>query len=244
MKISVVTICYNSVSLIEGTLKSVTEQTYPNVEYIVIDGASKDGTTEIIRRYEDRISYWVSEPDKGIYDAMNKGISAATGDYIIFMNAGDVFADRNVLEKIAPLLGQHTVISGKWQRCYSDGSMKLSSPLPIKALSIEMPLCHQSTFTRLSYHKENPFDTSYRFSADYAFFYKAWRKGESFRYIDDIVAFLLMDGASTSNVSASVMERSKAWVGEKNLFLRRLNLRYQILRIKTVLHVKKALKKT
>ena len=97
MKISVVTVCYNSVNTIEETMLSVLNQTYPDIEYIIIDGGSTDGTVDIIRKYAARLGYWISEPDKGIYDAMNKGIAAATGDYINFMNSGDMFASNDVL---------------------------------------------------------------------------------------------------------------------------------------------------
>ncbi len=239
MKISVVTVCYNAVDLIEGTIKSVVDQTYADVEYIIIDGKSTDGTTDIIRKYEGKITYWVSEPDKGIYDAMNKGIKAATGDYIIFMNAGDKFAGNKVLERVAPHLGRHTVVSGRWNRCYSNGNVKKATPKNTDALKIEMPICHQATFTKLAYHKENPFDTSFRLSADYDFFYHAWRRGEQYSYIDEtIVDFLEAEGASTDNIVTSVMEREKAWKGETGLLLRRLNLKYQICRIKTVKFLK------
>lgn len=100
MKISVVTVCYNSVDTIEETMLSVLNQTYPDIEYIMIDGGSTDGTVEIIKKYAARIAYWVSEPDKGIFDAMNRGISVATGNYINFMNSGDKFYANNVLEKV------------------------------------------------------------------------------------------------------------------------------------------------
>ncbi len=239
MKISVVTVCYNAASLIEETIKSVADQTYPDVEYIVIDGASKDGTVDIIQKYADKITYWVSEKDKGIYDAMNKGIACATGDYIIFMNAGDKFADCNVLASVAPHLGEHTIVSGHWDRCYSNGNVKHASPKALKSLKTEMPICHQATFIKSSYHKEHPFDTSFRLSADYDFFYNAWRNKETFSYINEtIVDFLEAEGASTDNIKASVMEREKAWRGEKNLLPRKLNLKYQICRIKTVKFLK------
>lgn len=240
MKISVVTVCFNAADLIEKTISSVAEQTYPDVEYIVIDGKSTDATTDIIRKYSDSISYWVSEPDNGIYDAMNKGISAATGDYIIFMNAGDSFTDSTVLEKVVPYLGSHTIVSGRWNRCYSDGKVKQAAPKKTESLKVEMPICHQATFIRLPYHKDNPFDTSFKLSADYDFFYKAWRHGETFSYLDEtIVDFIEAEGASTDNITTSVMEREKAWRGEKKLFLRKMNLRYQICRIKTVKFLKK-----
>lgn len=92
--ISVVTVSYNAVATIEQTLLSVINQTYPNIEYIIIDGGSTDGTVDIIKKYADEIVYWISEPDKGIYDAMNKGIKKANGEWINFINAGDSYYDK------------------------------------------------------------------------------------------------------------------------------------------------------
>ncbi|RXE60893.1 glycosyltransferase, partial [Muribaculaceae bacterium Isolate-001 (NCI)] len=99
-KITVVTVCYNAVKEIEKTIQSVISQTYDNVEYIIVDGGSTDGTLDIIRKYSSRITRWVSEPDKGIFDAMNKSAHMATGEYINFMNAGDLFFDEKVLSDI------------------------------------------------------------------------------------------------------------------------------------------------
>lgn len=93
--ISVVTVAYNAVTTIEKTILSVINQTYPNVEYIIIDGGSTDGTVEIIKKYANKLAYWVSEPDNGIYDAMNKGAKVATGEWINFMNCGDSFFTLN-----------------------------------------------------------------------------------------------------------------------------------------------------
>ena len=109
--ISVVTVCYNAADTIEKTMLSVLNQTYHDIEYIIIDGGSTDGTVEIIRKYADRIAYWVSEPDKGIYDAMNKGIKVATGEWINFMNAGDEFVDEGVIEKLVLLLTSLVICS-------------------------------------------------------------------------------------------------------------------------------------
>ena len=110
MKISVVTVCYNAADCIEHTMLSVLNQSYPDIEYIVIDGGSTDGTVDIIKKYADRLAYWVSEPDKGIYDAMNKGIAAASGSYINFMNAGDTFASDSVLAEIVPQINPNSQI--------------------------------------------------------------------------------------------------------------------------------------
>ena len=95
---SIITITYNAVRLVEQTLLNVLSQSYPNIEYIVIDGGSTDGTVDIIRRYESGLAYWVSEPDKGIYDAMNKGLQKATGDYVWFINAGDSLCSSDTVQ--------------------------------------------------------------------------------------------------------------------------------------------------
>lgn len=99
MKLSVITVVYNGEAFLEDTIKSIINQTYENIEYIVIDGASTDGTLNIIKKYEDKIDYWVSESDLGIYDAMNKGIDVASGEFINFLNAGDRFVDEHVWKK-------------------------------------------------------------------------------------------------------------------------------------------------
>ena len=97
MKVSVITVCYNAIRGIEKTIQSVISQSHDDIEYIVIDGGSTDGTIDVIQKYRDKIAYFVSEPDGGIYDAMNKGIKAATGEWINFLNAGDVFASKDAI---------------------------------------------------------------------------------------------------------------------------------------------------
>ncbi|MDE6022925.1 MAG: glycosyltransferase, partial [Muribaculaceae bacterium] len=203
-----------------------------------------DGTVEIINKYSDKITYWVSESDKGIYDAMNKGIAVATGDYIIFMNAGDKFTDNYVLDRVAPNLKNATIITGLWRRCYSNGKVKIGRCKNLNRFLVEMPICHQATFTKLSYHKNNLFDTSFKFSADYDFFYRAWRKKEPYLKIDVTIAdFITGEGVSVNNVCSSVMEREKSWIGERNVWWRLILLGYQVIRIKTVLFAKSTIDK-
>lgn len=104
MKISVITVCYNGARTLERSLQSVAVQDWPSIEHIVIDGASTDGTREILERFRPRLEYFVSEPDNGIYDAMNKGLAHATGDVVCFLNADDQYASANVLSKVAILM--------------------------------------------------------------------------------------------------------------------------------------------
>ncbi|MCK5617135.1 glycosyltransferase [Candidatus Pacearchaeota archaeon] len=115
MKISIITVCYNSNNTIEDTIKSVVGQSYNNIEYIVIDGGSTDGTIDILKKYKDFISRQISEPDAGIYDAMNKGVMFASGDVIGFLNADDYYADNNIIEKVADVMKNNEV-----DCCYGD----------------------------------------------------------------------------------------------------------------------------
>ena len=110
---SIITITYNAVRLVEQTLLNVLSQSYPNIEYIVIDGGSTDGTVDIIRRYESGLAYWVSEPDKGIYDAMNKGLQKATGDYVWFINAGDTLCSSDTVQSVVSKLQKRRI---SWTR--------------------------------------------------------------------------------------------------------------------------------
>ncbi len=115
MKITIITVCYNAANTIEDTIVSVESQNYKNIEYIVIDGASDDGTADILRRHTKNITHWVSEPDKGIYDAMNKGLFLATGDIVGFLNADDIYASEDVLSIIAQEMTDNNI-----EACYSD----------------------------------------------------------------------------------------------------------------------------
>lgn len=122
MRITVITVCRNCASTIEATVRSVLAQDYPDLEYVVVDGASTDGTLETLRKHADRISRLVSEPDRGVYDAMNKGIDLAQGDWLLFMNAGDVFAANDVLRRAAEAAQDTELVYGDFE--YSEGPRK------------------------------------------------------------------------------------------------------------------------
>lgn len=177
--IFVITVCRNAESLIEETIKSVLSQTYPNVKYLIIDGASNDGTVDIIKKYQDRLTYWVSEPDKGIYDAMNKGLAKARefGDgWINFMNAGDTFTDSNTIEKVFTRedldYDNLKMIGGGTWNVYKDASKTFLDPAKHPSvIPIEIPFSHQACFIKLDVCQ---FDTKYKIAADYAVMYNVY----------------------------------------------------------------------
>jgi len=191
--VSVITVVYNGLSLIEKTITSVISQTYPNLEYVVIDGGSSDGTTEIIKIHEEKIAYWISEPDSGIYDAMNKGLAAATGDYVWFMNAGDLIYRPDILKEIfnpAPPILREKSEEKKWAQIYYGDAMivdtnyreiglrRLRPPetLTWKSFRKGMLVCHQAII--VSRKIAEPFNPRYKHSADFDWVVNALKKAE------------------------------------------------------------------
>lgn len=196
MKITVVTVCYNAAGLIEETIKSVLSQTHRDLEYIIIDGNSTDGTMDIVRRYADRISLIVSEPDSGIYDAMNKGIAAATGEYVNFMNAGDTFSSPEAVAEVVRRLdpasdvvyGDSTMIDYDGRSCFrwADTDAQMIRKRPVYR--------HNASFTRTSLHKEVPFaldrKKDFRYALDYNQIFTMWHRGARFQKVDvDVVTW-------------------------------------------------------
>ena len=164
MKVSIITIAWNSAETIEDTIKSVIAQDYPDIEYIVVDGASKDDTMKIVERHRDGITKVISEPDKGIYDAMNKGIARAKGQFILFLNAGDTFADNTVIEQIkAASSAQTDFIFGD---SYEFGRYK-----PARSSKIEYGMFthHQAMLYRRDKLGELRYDLRYEIASDYDF---------------------------------------------------------------------------
>ena len=207
-KISIITVCFNASKIIEETILSVINQKYEYFEYIVIDGASTDGTIDIIKRYESRITQWISAPDKGIYDAMNKGITMATGEWIIFMNAGDVFYDHNILVELNKrnVFNDCDLVYGDVIGRYAIGNRLLKAG-NIKDITKTMQFSHQSMFVKTALMKEKKFALKYRLAADYNFILSMYLGRKRFHYIPIPISIIEADeGATFTNFIKSKKE--------------------------------------
>ena len=194
IKVTIVTVTYNAEELLEATINSIINQTYENIEYIIIDAASTDDTIEIIKQYEDKIDYWVSEADEGIYFAMNKAIEKATGKWLNFMNAGDTFVDHTTIQKVIDSLKKDTELIYGDHIC--DGVI---GSVKDRNITRSMPSCHQSLFVKTDLMKQYPYNTFYSISADYEFLLKMYQLGKKFQYIEEPIANYLRNGFSDQN---------------------------------------------
>lgn len=195
--ISVVTVSYNAVSTIEQTILSVINQTYPHIEYIIIDGGSTDGTVDIIKKYADKIAYWVSEPDKGIYDAMNKGTRISTGDFLIFMGAGDLFYTLDVVKNFVVQIRHLNVIYYGNVIFKGIGKKYLGKFNKIKWATAN--ISHQAIFYPKQVYATYAYNTQYRVYADYAYNLNLLKEKVKFVYINKVIALYDMTGFSANN---------------------------------------------
>lgn len=214
MKISIITVCYNSEKTIERAIKSVIVQGYREVEYIVIDGGSTDNTCDIIQKYENAITYWVSEPDQGIYDAMNKGIAASTGDIIAFLNSDDWY-ESNTFERVKEYFsesdadmvsgciccvrnGERSIIHSKEQDNADDYFLDIGFP-------------HPALFVRAKLFKRyGAFDTDYKIAADYDWMLRVCLAGVKVLVVNDCLTFFSYGGVSTLRRYDALKEQYKA----------------------------------
>ena len=204
VKVTIITVVYNAVDKIEPTLLSVLAQTYANIEYIVIDGGSTDGTLDIINRYRDRVSKLVSEKDEGIYDALNKGIRLATGEWIGIMNAGDKFASNDVLHRIFAednanfsedvIYGDAIAVDGKSVTCHC-------APESVDSLTKGPVYRHGASFVRRSVHNRYLFDLTKKpllgFALDYEQICRMYKGGCKFKKVSIPVVRYELRGVST-----------------------------------------------
>lgn len=214
MLFSIITVTYNASQWLERTIQSVISQSYPHIEYIIIDGNSTDGTLEIIKKYQSSIAHCVSEPDSGLYDAMNKGLKLASGDYVWFLNAGDTIYSETTVQEIVNLLkGEKMpdIVYGETQIVDSEGSAlgmrRLKSPekLSWKSFRMGMLVCHQSFLVKRTIAE--PYNLQYRFTADYDWCIRCMRKADAIFNTRLTISRFLEAGLSAANRKESLKER-------------------------------------
>lgn len=214
MKLSVITVTYNAEKTLERTLKSVREQTYPYLEHLIVDGASHDATVELIRRYAQEKMRWISEPDRGLYHAMNKAIGMASGDWLCFLNAGDTFYRPDTVEKMMlafdaenppDILYGETAIVDDAGAFLHMRRLKAPDKLTWKSFKQGMVVCHQAFIVKRELAE--PYDLSYRFSSDFDWCIRMMKKATSIHNTRLILVNYLDEGMTTANQKASLKER-------------------------------------
>jgi glycosyltransferase involved in cell wall biosynthesis len=217
--ISIVTVTFNGERFLKQALQSIVSQTYQNIELIIIDGGSTDRTLDIIREFEDRIDFWVSEPDGGIYDAMNRGILQASGDWIGFKNADDWYCDRAVLTLVENI-NRRPEVDVWYGNSYS---VVQENPLRLapfftdhNSLGGNPGIDHRSSFVRLGLHRKILFDTRYRLAADFDVFWRLKKEGAVFAHLKSFISFKRYGGASDGTQilkeSFRINQRHAGWV--------------------------------
>jgi glycosyltransferase involved in cell wall biosynthesis len=206
-RLTVITVCLNSSKTIEQTIKSVVEQTYPNIEYIIVDGGSSDGTKEIIMRYKEHLAQVLIEKDTGVYDAMNKGLRLATGDWIHILNSDDYYASPDILQKAVPLLDPERTNYFLMWREFANGTRDL------QAWTYRRWLLYVSAFlphpglivSRKQYEMVGLYGTSYKIAADHDMILRLTEKWAGLKH-DMPLTVMLQGGLSGKNLIKSLQE--------------------------------------
>lgn len=211
--ISIITITYNAEETLERTIKSIIDQEYPTIEYIVIDGASTDRTCEIIRHYNQHIAFWISEPDQGLYHAMNKGLEKATGDYVWFINAGDEIFEKQTLKKVFEVVPYADVYYGDTVMTNLEGELignrRLAPPanLTWKSFRNGMLVSHQSFIAARKLVV--PYNLKYKFSADFEWCLVALKNATTIKNTHLTLSRFLDGGITKKNIVPGLKERFK-----------------------------------
>jgi glycosyltransferase involved in cell wall biosynthesis len=207
MKLSIITINYNNKAGLQKTIDSVICQTWKDYEWIIIDGGSSDGSKKLIEQYQQYFAYWCSEPDKGVYNAMNKGIAKAKGEYLNFMNSGDVFYENNTLQLVFENVLYGDMVYGDWI-CHKGDTEVLKTANNLASLKYFYSdnICHQAMFIKSSILKEEGYDTHFSIYADWARWLKMAIDDAVFQYLPLIVCrFDATDGLSNQNRERETM---------------------------------------
>ncbi|MFH0796620.1 MAG: glycosyltransferase family 2 protein [Candidatus Omnitrophota bacterium] len=201
LKVSIITPCLNGAKHLERTIQSVIHQTYGNIEYIIIDGGSTDDTLKIVRKYAGHIAYWVSEPDKGIYDAINKGIDLSSGELIGVLSSNDYYDKEAVgwvieaykQRREAGIFFGDAVGIKQCLRQKRKGRVELGQFRPFRS---SLEIAHSATFIHKEVHQRWRYDAKFKIGADYDLLWKAYNAGIKFHYLDKILTYLSLPGAS------------------------------------------------
>jgi glycosyltransferase involved in cell wall biosynthesis len=218
-KLSIVTINYNNLEGLKRTVESVMNQTWKEFEYIVIDGGSSDGSAQYIESQSDKIDYWVSEPDKGIYNAMNKGIAKATGEYLLFLNSGDHLFNTHVLEKNNQFLKDKDIIYFSLQVIDDDKIFIKKYPKELVfSYFIKDTLPHPATFiSKILFVKIGLYDESFSIVSDWKFFIESICKfNASYLQVDEIMSAFYFDGLSSNPNNQNLILKEKSEVLKSN----------------------------
>ncbi len=214
MKLSIVTINYNNLSGLQKTIDSVFQQSFKDYEWIIIDGGSTDGGKELLEKNQNHFAYWCSEPDKGIYNAINKGLSHAAGDYIQFLNSGDWLYDSTSLEKaFAQIDGKYDIYYGDMVQVNDGGKLNpITYPDELGFLFFPYNnICHQATFYKRSLFDNNPYDESFCIVSDWAMNLKLLFGGATFKHIDQFIVYYDNQGKSSAADQKHHIERTTAF---------------------------------
>lgn len=210
MKISIITVSYNSAKTIEQTIKSVISQSHREVEYIIIDGGSTDGTIEIIEKYSKNIDFWVSEPDEGIYAAMNKGVKKATGDIVAFLNSDDWYVE-TALEIVNSYFFKDDIdILMGWANMIANDEVVALRKINIESIFYSTPCCHQACFAKKSVFDEiGEFDLKYVICADHDWMLRAYNAGTKIKCVNDIFVNYRLGGESGKRIEKGAKEHKE-----------------------------------
>lgn len=207
-KVSIITVCYNSAMTIEDTINSVINQTYKNIEYIIIDGGSQDDTLEIIKKYEKEITLFVTEPDNGLYHAMNKGIMRSTGEIVGIINSDDWY-DLNTVKRVVERFSQGNceIVYGRQTHVYTDGTMRPEENSKLEELPFRMMLPHPSVFVRkMVYEMYGIFDGKYKIAADFDLMLRFYSRKVKMVEIPYNLAYFRQGGISSEKYSLTAKE--------------------------------------
>lgn len=214
MTLSIITINFNNKDGLQKTINSVIQQSFKDYEWIIIDGGSSDGSEDVIKTYQSHFSFWCSEPDKGIYNAINKGLSHAAGDYIQFLNSGDWLYDSTSLEKaFAQIDGKYDIYYGDMVQVNDGGKLNpITYPDELGFLFFPYNnICHQATLYKRSLFDNNPYDESFRIVSDWAMNLKLLFNGSTFKHINQYIVYYDNQGRSSAADLKHHIERTAAF---------------------------------